>query len=226
MRKAGKKIDVLHITHGAHDYKVELRLDKETGKFHAELGGETFVETDLAVLKKKLHAQAETTANYEFRRYIDIKLGFRAHTWGSSDFEDMTPENIAHLEFDFSVYERSQSIESDERDYKGRPIQYRLERELKEVNGKLAPERPTHVGATVRAGLGQNEYNRKHIVEGRDDNTIDYTEERYAKLKAIRAGLYELARRLNEVVGDGKKAAAALDGAPLQQLLPPDGGAR
>lgn len=222
MRKQGKKIDVLEIVHGAHNHKVELRLDKTSGKFSAELGGETFEVTNLTELKKLLQAKAEQMASYEFRWYIDIDLSFQKGSRRSSygvDFEDLVPEELCQLGFSFDVYERSQMIETDETDYRGRKLMCRLERQLVERDGKLVPDEQSHVGAVARASRGEGEFRRVHVTDGRDDSTIEYTPERYAKLVAIRAGLYELARRLHEVVGDSKKAALSLDGASVRQLL-------
>lgn len=205
MRKPGKKIDMLEVDHGAHTHKVELRLDKERNTFFAELGGDSFSSHDLAELKKQLQAKAKQMASYEFRWWIDISFeasrGNRRTRWGS-DFEDLTPENIASINFSFDVHERSQPIESEESGYRDKKVYYEMTREIIEVDGELQPDEAQHESKRV--------YDRV---------TIEYTPERYAKLKAIRAGLYELARRLNEVVGDSEKAAAALDGGELQKLL-------
>jgi hypothetical protein len=221
MRKQGKKIDILEIKHGAHTHKVELRLDKNNGEFSAELGNEHFVSRDLGELTKLLRAQAAQMASYEFRWWIDIRLSFSANGVRRSsygvDFVDLNPDELCQLGFSFEVYERSQLISTDDAGWL-----CRLERQLVDVDGALVPEnRGVYVGDAARAARGEADFRRVTVREGQDDDvSIEYTPERYAKLCAIRRGLYELARRLNEVVGDSNKAAAALDGAPLLQLLP------
>lgn len=58
MRKRGKKIDVLTIKEGAQIHKVELRFDRETGDFIAELGSVEFTSKKLEETARALDSMA------------------------------------------------------------------------------------------------------------------------------------------------------------------------
>lgn len=207
--KRGKKIEMLNIGEGAQSLKIELRFDRNKGDLFAELGGTEFSALTLGELKKMLEDKAKSMVSYEFAWYIDVTFDVSRCGNGSYlervDFDEiLKDEHVDGLRFYFKVFERSQHIKSDHKDYYGNDTWLYVERPVEEVNGELRP-----VGEPKPC---------KHATRNRTE-WLAYTPERYAKLVAIRVALKELARRLDIICGgDAKKIMLALDQLPAQPL--------
>lgn len=214
--KPGKKIDVLRIEEGAQRHNVELRFDKSRGTFHAHLGGVDFSAPTLKEITDKLQERARTLVEYEYKWYIRVDYGIDEScpgaSWsGGTSFDELEEGRIiVGINFRFRVEERSQAVKTDDTDYRGNPVWMRLHRSVEENDaGELEPVGPREPDKFSPNTDGDD-----------DDGWILFTPERYAKLKAIQAALYELARRLHEVVGkDAKAVQRALDALPTQPKL-------
>jgi hypothetical protein len=216
----GKKIDVIRIEEGAQGHNVELRWDRNNGDFFARLGDVEFTAKTLVEIKKKLQDKAKEMVAYEFKWYLRVRYSIQ-QTWSlnhSSDIEigddQWKDARVGGIDFAFDVVERSQAIETDVEDYRNNRVWMRMGRAVEEVDGKLTP-------------TGNPTTERFTLDEDGNDDFIPFTEERYAKLCALRDGLKLLAEKLYEVVGEGaKKTAKRLDAlkAPLL-MLPAKGGA-
>lgn len=209
----GKKIDIIEIKDRAAVYKIDLRWDKSSGHFLAELGGVEFTATTQADILKKLREHAKTVAAYVFKWYIKIDYSVQVDNGRGTSYEDAVSDDatVEGLNFKFSVTERSQCVPvAGKSDCSWRY----LERPVEEVNGVLTPTSP-------RWGINPREYEVCYNETDLHDDVIEYTPERYARLVSISDGLRNLATKLGEFVGgkDIPRIQKVLDALPTTPLL-------
>ena len=230
------KIERVSAPQNAHLW-VDLKLDKERGKFFADVNGETISEDTKAEAVKKIQAALKLVTQVSWREVILIRVDTRREVEDDEDegnsFENNKPVYSSSCSFTYARRERAanplkpkETIERDHReDFEKKVAETRnragyFEHTAAKKKARAdAEEQQMRERRAILAGVdAQWEPFNKHTVE----YELPYSEEAWAGIRRIAQALRETQAKLDEFARGAttEKLAALIKGDVLKALPP------
>lgn len=198
MSRTLKPQKVSEVSHNTLPIKIEIMLDRNDLDFFFEIGSQKWRAPDVEAITRLAREHIAKLAVVEWQAVIDVyhetRYGHRSY-FGNAPSEPK--DRASDLELSFERYERGKfdGVWKLKR-------KHILDVEADSYDMKRRTEQP-HAG---------DWYNSNGTI-------IPYTDEAWARLHAIVAGVHDLNKKLEALLSDENKAARLLAGGP-KLLLP------